>query len=117
MTKQADERVQEVAAQLIAIATEPRLNSLLAIKSAHLAVAEAQAGIDLYSGDRWASEATAALPPHANLQPNHVKYGAYSEAMWKGLEAVWAGVQIPEQAVSELEAGLTAALGDERIVR
>lgn len=117
VTKQADERVQEVAAQLIAIATEPRPNSLHAIKSAHLAVAEAQAGIELYSGDRWASEATTVLLPHANSQPNHVKYGAYSETMWKGLEAVWTGVQTPDQAVSELEAGLTAALGDELIVR
>jgi inositol-phosphate transport system substrate-binding protein len=116
VTKQADERVQEVAAQLIAIATEPRLNTLHAIKSAHLAVGEAQAGIDLYSGDRWASEATAVLLAHANSQPNHLKYGAYSEAMWKGLEAVWTGVQTPEQAVSELEAGLTVALGDELIV-
>jgi inositol-phosphate transport system substrate-binding protein len=117
VTKQADARVQEISAQLIAIASEPRLNTLHAIKSAHLAVAEAQGGIELYAGDRWASEATAKLLPHANSQPNHVKYGAYSEAMWKGLEAVWTGVQTPEEAVAELETALTAALGDELIVR
>jgi inositol-phosphate transport system substrate-binding protein len=117
VTKQADERVQDVAAQLIAIATEPRLNTLHAIKSAHLAVGQAQSDLDLYAGDRWAIEATKVLLPHANSQPNHVNYGAFSEAMWKGLEAVWTGVQTPEQAVAELETGLAATLGEELILR
>ncbi len=117
VTKQKDERVQEVAAQLIAIATEPRLKNLHAIKGAYLAVTKAQVSMDLYAGNRWASEATEVLLAHANSQPNHVKYGAFSEAMWKGLEAVWTGVQTPEQAVAELETGLTATLGDELILR
>ncbi len=117
VTKQADARLQEVSAQLIAIATEPRINSLHAIKSAHLAVAEAQAGVDLYAGDRWASEATKVLLPFANAQPNNLDYGTYSEAMWKGLESAWTGVQTPEAAVDELEATLTATMGDRLIVR
>jgi inositol-phosphate transport system substrate-binding protein len=114
---QEDDRVEEIAAQLIAMATEPRLNTLHAIKSAHLAVAEAQAGVDLYASDRWAAEATEVLLPFANSQPNHVQYGAWSEAMFKGLEAAWTGVQTPEAAVAELEATLKETLGDELIVR
>ncbi|MDD9740665.1 MULTISPECIES: ABC transporter substrate-binding protein [Marinovum] len=117
LTDQKDDRVEEIAAQLVAIASEPRLNALHAIKSSHLAIGKAEAGLDLYSGDRWAAEATEVLLPHANAQPNHPSYGAFSEAMFKGLEAAWTGVQTPEEAVAEVEAQLTATLGDELIVR
>jgi inositol-phosphate transport system substrate-binding protein len=114
---QEDDRFEEVAAQLVAIATEPRLNTLHAIQSNHLAVAKAQDGIELYSGNRWAAEATERLLGSANSQPNHLQYGAYSEAMFRGLEAAWTGVQTPEEAVAEVEAQMTATIGDDLIVR
>lgn len=114
---QEDDWIEEVAAQLIAIATEPRLNTLHAIQSNHLAVAEAQADLDLYRGNRWASEATEVLLAAANAQPNHLDYGAYSEAMFSGLEAAWTGVQTPEEAIAEVEAQMRATIGDDLIVR
>lgn len=114
---QEDERIEEVASQLIAIATEPRLNTLHAIKSNHLAVAQAQEGVDLYRGNRWASEATEVLLGSANAQPNHLQYGAFSEAMFRGLEAAWTGVQTPEEAVAEVETQMRATIGDDLIVR
>jgi inositol-phosphate transport system substrate-binding protein len=114
---QEDDRVEEVAAQLVAIATEPRLNTLHAIQSNHLAVTEAQADIDLYIGNRWASEATEVLLSAANAQPNHLHYGAFAEAMFRGLEAAWTGVQTPEEAVAEVEAQMKATIGDDLIVR
>lgn len=117
VTDQEDDMVEEIAAQLIAIASEPRLNSLHAIASNHLAIAESQSMIDLYALDPWAGAATSVLLPFANSQPNHPDYGVYSEAMWKGLEAAWTGTTTPEAAVAELEAELTSVLGDELIVR
>lgn len=114
---QEDDRIEEIAAQLIAIATEPRLNTLHAIQSNHLAVAQAQEGIDLYSGNRWAAEATERLLSSANAQPNHLQYGAFSEAMFRGLESAWTGVQTPEEAVAEVEAQMRATIGDDLIVR
>ncbi len=117
VTDQGDDDVQNIAAQLVEIATEPRINSLHAIKSAHLAVAESQSLVPLYAQDPWADAATSVLLPHANSQPNHPDYGVYSEAMWSGLESAWTGVQTPEEAVAELEAELTSVLGDELIVR
>ena len=114
---QEDDRIEEIAAQLVAIATEPRLNTLHAIQSNHLAVAQAQDGIDLYSSNRWAAEATERLLGSANAQPNHLQYGAFSEAMFRGLEAAWTGVQTPAEAVAEVEAQMTATIGDDLIVR
>lgn len=117
VTDQANDDHEEIAAQLIKIASEPRMNSLHAIKSAHLGIAKQQSNIELYANDRWASEATDRLLGTANAQPNHLNYGAYSEAMFKGLEAAWTGVKTPAEAVAELEAELTAKLGDELFVK
>lgn len=117
ITDQGDDDVQNIAAQLIEIATEPRINTLHAIKSAHLAVTRSQSDVPLYAQDPWADAATSVLLPYANSQPNHPDYGAYSEAMWSGLESVWTGSQTAAQAVAALETELTTILGSELTVR
>lgn len=117
VTDQEDDMVEEIAAQLVKIASEPRLNALHAIQSNHLGISSQMSNIELYANDRWADEATDRLLPHANSQPNHVQYGAFSEAMWNGLEAAWTGTLTPAEAVAALEAELAAVLGDELIVR
>lgn len=117
ITKQENEMHEEIAAQLVKIASEPRLNAFHAIQSNHLGISSQMSNIALYANDRWADEATTRLLPHANSQPNHVQYGAFSEAMWKGLEAAWTGTQSPAEAVAAVEAELSAVLGDELIVK
>ena len=117
ITDQENDDHEDIAAQLVKIASEPRINSLHAIKSAHLGISYQQSNVELYANDRWADEATDRLLGSANAQPNHLQYGAFSEAMWKGLEAAWTGVKTPAEAVAEVEAELTATLGDELIVR
>lgn len=117
ITDQENDYHEEIAAQLIKIASEPRLNSLHAIKSAHLGISAQQSNIELYANDRWASEATDRLLGSASAQPNNLNYGVYSEAMWAGLESTWTGVKTAGDAVAELEAELKAKLGDELIVR
>ena len=94
------EETAEIAAELIKIASEPRINALHAIKSAHLGISKQEANIDLYSSDRWAREATERLLPHANAMPNNADFGTYWNAMWKGLESAWTGQKTVEQAVS-----------------
>jgi len=117
VTDQSDDQDEEIAAQLIKIASGPRLNSLHAIKSAHLGIGQQQSNIELYANNQWAAEATERLLSAANAQPNHLGYGAFSEAMFKGLEASWTGAQSPADAVAELETELRAKLGDDLIVR
>lgn len=117
ITDNADDEAEEIAANLVKIASEPRLNTLHAIKSNHLGISRQQSNIELYSNNRWADEATDRLLAHANSQPNHVNYGAYSEALFKGLEAAWTGTKTPAEAVAEVEVQMKATLGDELIVR
>ncbi len=117
LAKQGDEDTLEIAAKLIKIASEPRINALHAIKSAHLGISPLEQDIDFYANDRWAREATARLLPYANAQPNNQKYGQFSQIMWKGLEAAWGGIKSPEDAVAEVEQEMKAALGDDLIIR
>jgi len=117
LTKQDSEDEMTIAAELIKIASEPRINTLHAIKSAHLGISKEQSNISLYSGDRWAREATERLLPHANAMPNNSDFGAYWNSMWSGLESAWTGQKTPEQAVADVETELKSALGDAIIIR
>ncbi|MCD7060588.1 ABC transporter substrate-binding protein [Pelagibacterium xiamenense] len=106
-----------IAAELITIASEPRINSLHAVESGHLAIGEAQASVPLYANDRWSTEATEALLPHANAIPNNADFGAYWDAMYQGLEAAWTGTSSVEDAVNMAQAQVEADLGDGIIIR
>ena len=106
-----------IAAALVKIASEPRINTLHAIKSAHLGITKSQTSIGLYSNDRWASEATERLLSSASAMPNNVDFGVYWTAMWKGLESAWTGQKGPEQAAKDAAAQLRNALGDRIIMR
>ncbi|MGS1096644.1 extracellular solute-binding protein (plasmid) [Aquamicrobium terrae] len=117
LTSGHGEEQTNIAAELIKIASEPRINTLHAIKSAHLGIAHQQSNIDLYSNDRWAREATERLLPHANAMPNNTNFGVYWSAMWKGLESAWTGQKTPEQAVSDVEAELRNSLGEAIVIR
>lgn len=117
LTDQENDDEEAIAAELIKIASEPRINTLHAIKSAHLGIARQQSNIDLYAGDRWAREATERLLPFANAMPNNTDFGTYWNAMWNGLEASWTGQKTPEQAVSDLETELSNSLGEAIIIR
>jgi inositol-phosphate transport system substrate-binding protein len=117
LTANDNEDEVAIAAELVKIASEPRINTLHAIKSAHLGIAKQQSNIELYSNDRWAREATERLLPHANAMPNHSDFGTYWNAMWAGLEAAWTGQKSPEQAVNDLEAELRSALGEAIVIR
>jgi inositol-phosphate transport system substrate-binding protein len=117
LTKHDDKDKIAIAAQLIEIASEPRINALHAIKSAHLAISKQESNIPFYSNDRWAREATQRLLPFANAMPNNSSFGIYWDVMWKGLEAAWTGQKSVQQAISDDETTLKSSLADKIIIR
>ena len=117
LTANDDEETVEIAAQLIKIASEPRINTLHAIRSAHLGISQQQSSIELYSNDRWAREATERLLPHANAMPNNSDFGAYWNIMWKNLEAAWTGTKTVDAAIADAESELASTLGDRIVIR
>jgi len=117
ITDQGDEDVHQIAAELIEIASEPRINNLHAIRSAHLSIAPTQSDLALFADDRWASEATERLLPFASAMPNNTDFGAYWDIMWSGLEAVWTGTKTADEAIADAETEIQATLGDAVILR
>ncbi|CDZ46409.1 extracellular solute-binding protein [Neorhizobium galegae] len=111
------EEETQIAADLIKIASEPRINALHAIKSAHLGISPSETKVDLYAADRWASEATERLLPHANAMPNNADFGKYWTIMWKNFEASWTGAKTADAAVTDAEAELKSTLGAAIIIR
>lgn len=103
ITKQGNAAQKEIAAKLIAIASEPRINALHAIKSAHLGINPQERNIDLYRGDRWTTEATERFLPYAYAMPNDTELGSLWNVYWKGLEATWTGKKTAEEAVADAE--------------
>jgi inositol-phosphate transport system substrate-binding protein len=117
LSKAGSEDDAAVAAELITIASEPRLNALHAVKSAHLAIGTAEAGVPLYANDRWVGIATERLLPHATAIPNNAEFGVFWKAMYKGLEASWTGTASVTDAVKAVETEVKGALGDAVIIR
>lgn len=117
VTAQDDEDIMAISAELIAIASEPRINALHAIKSAHLGITPQESTVGLYAGDRWAREATAVLLPNATAAPNHVNFGQYFEVMFGGLQAAWTGQKTVDEAIADMKTELKASLGDKIVIR
>ncbi|MBX5148892.1 extracellular solute-binding protein [Rhizobium lentis] len=117
LTAGHDKEETDIAAQLITIASEPRINALHAVKSAHLGISEAESEVDFYSADRWTREATERLLPHANAMPNNSDFGKYWNIMWKNLEASWTGAKTVDAAIGDAESELKGTLGDKIVIR
>lgn len=116
ITKQEDEDSMEIAAKLVQIASEPRINTLHAIKSSHLGISPEQMDIGLYRNDRWTMEATERLLPKATSMPNNADFGAFWGIYWKNLEAAWSGQKTAEQAVADAEQEIRGTLANRVVI-
>ena len=116
ISKQAKDDELEIAARLITIVSEPRLNTLHAIASAHLGITNAQTKVSQYADDRWTSEATALLKSAISL-PNSTDFGQYDNLVWKGLTAAWSGDLSPQDAVDTVVGEMQATMGNKVIIR
>ena len=116
ISKRAKGEELEIAARLITIVSEPRLNALHAIASAHLGITNAETKISQYSNDRWTAEATELLKSAFAL-PNSVDFGQYDTLVWKGLTATWSGDLAPEKAVETVVKEMQATMGNKVIIR
>ncbi|MFQ5937741.1 MAG: ABC transporter substrate-binding protein, partial [Acidiferrobacterales bacterium] len=116
VSKRARGQEAEFAARLITIVSEPRLNTLHALASAHLGITRAQTTLDTYASDRWTAEATALLQ-HAVALPNNPDFGQYDQIVWKGLTAAWSGAVTPQQAVATVVREIRATMPGKVLIR
>jgi inositol-phosphate transport system substrate-binding protein len=111
----ANSKNPELAYRLITHATTPELNSRHAVTSAHLAVLTTQQDDPTYQEDRFLTE-TSYMVDHTTFIPNHPKFGAYDEVLFRFLSAVEAAQLEPDAATDQAIQELQAQLGEDLIV-
>ena len=116
VSRRAEGEEAEISARLVTIASEPRLNTLHAIASAHLGITRAQTRLDRYASDRWTAEATGLLESAFAL-PNNPNFGQYDQIVWKGLTAAWTGASSPQEAVDIVVREIQATMRDKVIIQ
>ena len=104
--------VADLAFALITIATSPHLNSLHAVKSAHLAIMYSQISDSRYAQD-WFLQDVAYMLKYTTFIPNHPKWGDYSRAVFNILKAVESDKNLtPDQAFEILKSEIERNIGD-----
>jgi len=106
---------QELAFRVIANATTPELNSKHAVQSAHLAILKSQEKDPTYQQDKFLL-ATGYMLEYTTFIPNHPRFGAYDEVLYRLLSAVEAGQMQPAQAAEVAVEELRSQLKDQLIV-
>jgi inositol-phosphate transport system substrate-binding protein len=107
---------QELAFRVLAHATTPELNSKHSVESAHLAILKTQETDPTYQKDKFLLAANY-MTEYTNFIPNHPKFGAYDEILFRLLGAVESGQMQPKQAADIAADELQAQLKDDLIVK
>lgn len=107
---------EELAARVLALATDPELNAKHAVESNHLGILKSVENVPLYAENQFLKDVTYMLN-YTRYLPNHEKFGTYDEAVFRGLSAVESGQLSPEKAVETVVAELQRQLGDEVVIR
>ena len=107
---------QELAFRLIAHATTPELNSKHAVESGHLAILTTQTKDPTYQKDKFLLS-VGYMSDSTTFIPNHAKFGAYDEVLFRLLSAATTGQMQPKQAAEVAVDELRSQLKDDLIVK
>ena len=105
----------DVAFLLITLVTDPTINSLHAVYSAHLAILNSQITNSKYVEDRFLAE-VAYMLKYTTFIPLHPKYGLYNEMIFRAVSAVESGAANAEEAFDVFLSEVQDTLGDEVII-
>jgi len=102
----------ELAALLVAIASQPFFNTEHAITTGHTAINYGQASQPAYQ-ESWALRAATPMLNRSTFMPNHTEIGPFNAAIYKGIQGVETGRLTPEEGAEFIVEELQAELGDE----
>jgi len=106
----------EVAFLIITLATDSYLNSIHAVKSAHLAILYSQLSDPVYTKDKFLA-ATGYMVEYAKYQPLHPRWGEYSTTIFEVVRGIETGQFTVDAALDAFRSQLKARLGDEVVIR
>ncbi len=107
---------RELAAMLIALASQPYLNTRHAITTGHLPIKYSQLGLPEFRSEGWMLIAGAPMLKYTTFMPNHARVGQFNAIIYKGIQAVETGRLDPKSATDFVLDELAGEIGDEVII-
>lgn len=107
---------KDMAALLVAIASQPVPNTRHAVTTNHTPINYGQAAMPDFVEKGWGLVAGVPLLKFAEFMPNHTKIGQYNGITYQGVQAVETGEMSPEEAVEFVIEELETELGDDVII-
>ena len=117
VTRQAvEDGVADIAFELVTMVTDPHLNSIHAVQSAHLAILYSQINDKRYAEDRFLQD-VAYMLDFTTFISNHPQWGDYSRIIFTTLKAVESDRTVtPEQALDIMLQQVQRELGEAIII-
>ena len=107
---------QELAATLVALASQHVPNTAHAVGTNHTPINYGQISMPDFLRDGWALIAGTPMLEYAEFMPNHAKIGQYNAITYTGVQAVETGEMSPEEAAEMVIEELEIELGDDVII-
>lgn len=102
---------KEIAAYLVALASQPIANTRHAVSSGHTPINFSQAAMPEFVQDGWALQEGAKMLPYATFMPNHAQIGPFNAIIYKGIQGVETGRLSPKKGAEFVIAELQSELG------
>ena len=106
----------ELAAILVAMASQHVPNTNHAISTGHTPINFGQAAMPDFVSKGWALQAGTSMLPYATFMPNHPKIGQYNGVVYKGIQGVETGRISPEDGAAFVVEELESELGSDVII-
>lgn len=112
----ADTPEKEIAAMLVALASQHVPNTAHAVGTNHTPINFGQAAMPDFVEKGWALVAGVPLLEFAGYMPNHPRIGQYNAITFQGVQAVETGEMTPAEATAFVIEELGVELGDDVII-
>jgi len=106
----------ELAAYLVALASQPIPNTEHALGTFHTPINYSQTAIPEFVEKGWALRAGTPMLEYSGFMPNHTKIGQYNAVIYKGIQGVETGRLSPEEGAAFVVEELEAELDDDVII-
>lgn len=107
---------KDIAAMLVALASQPVPNTKHAVTTNHTPINYGQVSMPEFQEKGWALIAGTPMLKFAEFMPNHAKIGQYNAITFTGVQAVETGEMSPAEAAELVIEELEIELGDDVII-
>lgn len=104
--------VKDLAAMLVALASQPVPNTRHAVSTNHTPITFGQASMPDFVENGWLQVAGAPMLEYAQFMPNHAKIGQFNAILFQGIQAVETGEMSAKEAAEFVIEELEIELGD-----